>query len=288
MTAPRDSRQVPATRAHHAATAPRRTVGPKSWRHSGEWRGVIEEENLDASRVCYRPARSTPGGQSPDRTADLIATVKEVLRVICPLGLDVKRSMWWETNGDAGPPSSPAGSTRGLVPDKATRGGEGGVPVGTATDAGALPADLTPASWLGGSALIRRVLAGKRARFVLVGGLNTAFGFACFVFYQNVVGQHWGLHVDPCTNPCHERALCVRNTSNVRLPGFRECAAGPFWRFESVYLVASQHERCAPACRSRGRRPTGDRGTGVITVANVVLSGPGTVGSRFEGKRLVR
>ena len=83
----------------------------------------------------------------------------------------------------------------------------------------------------------RTVLADKRVRFVLTGGLNTAFGFGCFVAYQFLVGQHfgymWTLLLAHTTTVLFafmtHRRIVFRVTGSV----LRD-----LWRFESVYLVA--------------------------------------------------
>ena len=100
------------------------------------------------------------------------------------------------------------------------------------------PSHPTPAG--AGSAqqaLMRRVLEDQRARFLLAGALNTAFGYACFVVYQHTIGIHWG----------YMSTLALTHVTSV---GFAFITHRSFvfrvsgrllhdlWRFESVYLAA--------------------------------------------------
>jgi putative flippase GtrA len=85
--------------------------------------------------------------------------------------------------------------------------------------------------------LARQILRDKRIKFILTGGLNTAFGFGCFVAYQLLVGVHFGYmstlvlaHVTTVLFAfmTHRRLVFKVSGSVLR----------DLWRFESVYLVA--------------------------------------------------
>jgi len=77
----------------------------------------------------------------------------------------------------------------------------------------------------------------KRMRFVLAGGLNTGFGFVCFVVYQHTIGVHWGymwaLALTHCTSVLF--AFATHRSLVFRVSGGM---LGDLWRFESVYLSA--------------------------------------------------
>ncbi|MEW1954403.1 GtrA family protein [Terrabacter sp. NPDC080008] len=83
---------------------------------------------------------------------------------------------------------------------------------------------------------LKQILGDKRAKFLLAGGLNTVFGFACFVAYQQCVGHRWGymwtLFLTHITTVLFafvtHRSLVFKVTGSL----FRD-----LWRFESVYLV---------------------------------------------------
>lgn len=83
----------------------------------------------------------------------------------------------------------------------------------------------------------RRVSDDKRLRFIVAGAVNTGFGFGCFVFYQQVIGVHWGymwaLALTHCTSVLFafatHRYLVFQVTGSL----LRD-----LWRFESVYLAA--------------------------------------------------
>ena len=87
------------------------------------------------------------------------------------------------------------------------------------------------------SSLARRAVEDRRVRFLLAGGLNTAFGFVCFVAYQHTVGTHWGymwtLALTHVTSVLFafatHRAFVFRVSGRLLLD---------LWRFESVYLAA--------------------------------------------------
>lgn len=84
---------------------------------------------------------------------------------------------------------------------------------------------------------LRRVLGDKRIRFVLAGGLNTAFGFACFVAYQHTVGTHWGyMWTLALTHVTSVLFAFATHRSFVFQVSGRLLA--DLWRFESVYLTA--------------------------------------------------
>lgn len=84
---------------------------------------------------------------------------------------------------------------------------------------------------------IGALLSDKRVRFVLTGGLNTAFAFACFVAYQYSVGARFGYmwtlllaHVTTVLFAFATHRRLVFQVSGRLL--------ADLWRFESVYLVA--------------------------------------------------
>jgi putative flippase GtrA len=83
----------------------------------------------------------------------------------------------------------------------------------------------------------RHVLADKRVKFLLTGGLNTAFGFACFVAFQFLVGARfgymWTLAVAHVTTVLFAFMTHMRLVFKVSGSVLRD-----LWRFESVYLVA--------------------------------------------------
>lgn len=87
------------------------------------------------------------------------------------------------------------------------------------------------------SLVVWRAWGDKRIRFVLAGAVNTGFGFACFVVYQQLVGVHWGymwtLVLTHCTSVLF--AFAIHRSLVFRVSGalFRD-----LWRFESVYLTA--------------------------------------------------
>src|SRR6476469_974309 len=84
---------------------------------------------------------------------------------------------------------------------------------------------------------VRSLLGDQRVRFVLTGGLNTAFGFLCFAAFQLAVGQHagymWTLLLTHVTTVLFAFATHRRLVFNVTGSVLRD-----LWKFESVYLVA--------------------------------------------------
>ena len=101
----------------------------------------------------------------------------------------------------------------------------------------ALSRDSVPASWWSAVTLSARVLRDRRARFVLAGGLNTAFGLMCFMFFQHAVGQHWGymwsLGLTHVTSVLF--AFCTHRWFVFQVSGG---VLRDLWRFESVYLTS--------------------------------------------------
>lgn len=153
-----------------------------------------------------------------------------------------------------------------------------GLSVATSTKA----ATLAPASSSDGAALAGRMLADRRVRFVLAGALNTAFGFACFVFYQHVVGQHWG----------YMWSLALAHVTSVlfafgthRWFVFRVSGGvlRDLWRFESVYLASiGMNAVFLPAAVELAHLPV-LVAQALITAVGVVLSWLGH--SRFSFRR---
>jgi putative flippase GtrA len=129
------------------------------------------------------------------------------------------------------------------------------------------------------------VLADKRARFVLAGGLNTAFGFACFVFYQHVVGQHsgymWSLALTHITSVLF--AFGTHRTFVFQVSGgvLRDLA-----RFEAVYLTSlGTNAVLLPTAVELADLPV-IAAQALITVVGAVLSWLGH--SRLSFRRKVR
>lgn len=131
--------------------------------------------------------------------------------------------------------------------------------------------------------LARRALSDQRVRFLVAGGFNTAFGFACFVFYQHTVGGHWGymwtLLLTHCTSVLFafatHRSFVFRVSGKLLLD---------LWRFESVYLTAlGINAVLLPAVVELGGLPV-LVAQALITALNVTLTWLGH--SRFSFRRV--
>ena len=128
----------------------------------------------------------------------------------------------------------------------------------------------------------RNALRDKRIRFVLAGGVNTGFGFGCFVVYQDLVGVRWGymltLLLAHCTSVLF--AFVVHRSVVFRVSG---SLLRDLWRFESVYLVTlSLNAVLLPLLVEVGGLPV-IIAQAAITAANVVVSWLGH--SRFSFRR---
>jgi putative flippase GtrA len=130
--------------------------------------------------------------------------------------------------------------------------------------------------------LARKLFDDKRIRFVLAGGLNTGFGFACFVAYQHTVGAHWGymwtLALTHCTSVLFafatHRAFVFQVSGALLLD---------LWRFESVYLAAlGLNAVLLPLLVELGSVPV-LAAQAAITCLNVIVSWLGH--SRFSFRR---
>jgi putative flippase GtrA len=133
-----------------------------------------------------------------------------------------------------------------------------------------------------GSELTRQILANRRLRFLLAGGVNTGFGFLCFVFYQHTVGHAWGymwtLLLSHITSVLFafatHRLFVFRVTGNLLMD---------LWRFESVYLTALGVNAVLLPLLVEAAGLSVLAAQAVITVLNVVLSWLGH--SRFSFRR---
>ena len=126
------------------------------------------------------------------------------------------------------------------------------------------------------------LLSDKRVRFVLTGGLNTAFGFVCFAGYQLLVGQRfgymWTLLLAHVTTVFFAFVMHRRLVFQVK-----GSVLSDLWKFESVYLVAlGANALLLPLAVEVLGMPV-LAAQAVITVANAVISWLGH--SRFTFRR---
>lgn len=86
-------------------------------------------------------------------------------------------------------------------------------------------------------AAVRRVVGDRRVAFLLAGGLNTAFGFACFVVYQMLLGHLTSYMLVLLLT--HVTSLLFAFTVHRRFV-FRVTGNlwRDLWRFESVNLTS--------------------------------------------------
>lgn len=154
----------------------------------------------------------------------------------------------------------------------------GTILVDATTDRPVTPARPTSPVW----SLARGVVQDKRVRFLLAGGLNTAFGFACFVVYQHTVGAHWGymwtLALTHVTSVLF--AFATHRSFVFRVSGR---LLVDLWRFESVYLAAlGLNALLLPLLVEVGGAPV-LVAQAAITCLNVIVSWLGH--SRFSFRR---
>jgi putative flippase GtrA len=131
---------------------------------------------------------------------------------------------------------------------------------------------------------LAHLLADRRIRFVITGGINTLFGFACFVAYQNTVGVRWGYMWALLL--AHVTSVLFAFTTHRRLV-FRVTGSllRDLWRFESVYLAAiGLNAVLLPLAVEVAHLPV-IVAQAFITVVNAVVSWLGH--SRFSFRRRV-
>ncbi|MDQ1538013.1 MAG: hypothetical protein QOE58_2406 [Actinomycetota bacterium] len=87
-----------------------------------------------------------------------------------------------------------------------------------------------PPGWL------LRAVRDQRVAFLIVGGFNTGFAFACFAFFLLLLGQHLYLLVLLCSHVVGVLIAFVLYRFVVfRVRGH---VLADLWRFETVYLTA--------------------------------------------------
>lgn len=85
-------------------------------------------------------------------------------------------------------------------------------------------------------ALLRRLLADERVRFLLIGGVNTVFAYALFVLFELTLGGRYFLSLFLSYLIATLLAFVLHRRFTFGVTG-RESVIVDFVRFESVYVV---------------------------------------------------